>query len=356
MMYKDDWSKAQERMRAWWSGEIIDRVVIQVTAPRKGVEIVSLWDGWNLVHNLDFPERAVQEFEKYCQNTYFGGESFPNLWINLGPGIMAAYIGAEPKIDKSTVWFETPKKWEEISREVNFDPHNKWWRLTKDIIAKVMGMSNDKFFVGMTDLGGNLDIIASLRGAQDLLFDLSDFPDRVKKLSEKTNRLWFKYYKGLNQIIQKKMQGTSAWMGIWSPQKWYPLQCDFSAMISPKTFEKFVFPHLQEQCCWLDNTIYHWDGPGQIPHLELLLDIPELDGIQWTPGAGNPGVGSPEWFHLYKRIQDKGKLLVLLGMARKDIECVMSELSPSGLLISTACDSEEEARELLRKVEQWTKG
>lgn len=354
MIYKDDWSRAQERMRAWWSGEIIDRAVIQVTAPRKGAEIACRWDGWNLAHNLDSPERAVQEFEKYCRKTYFGGESFPNLWINLGPGIMAAYMGAEPKIAKDTVWFETPKEWEEILKGMNFAPHNRWRNLTKEITSKVVGMSDNKFFVGMTDLGGSLDVAASLRGAQNLLFDLVDFPDRVRKLSEKINQLWFEYYRELNQIIQRQMPGTSAWMGIWSPQKWYPLQCDFSAMISPQTFEEFVAPYLREQCCWLDHSIYHWDGPGQIPHLDILLDIPELNGIQWTPGPGT-GVGSPQWFHLYKRIQDKGKLLVLLGMAREDIELVMDELSPQGLLISTACDSEEEARELLGKVEQWTK-
>ena len=66
-------------------------------------------------------------------------------------------------------------------------------------------------------------------------------------------------------------------------------------------------PHLQEECRNLDWSIYHWDGPGQIPHLDLLLDIPELTGIQWVPGAGKPGTGSPKWFDLYRRIQARGK-------------------------------------------------
>ena len=141
-------------------------------------------------------------------------------------------------------------------------------------------------------------------------------------------------------------------MNLWCPGKWYPLQCDFSAMISPEMFETFVAPYLREQCRWLDHSIYHWDGPGQIPHLEILLDIPELDGIQWTPGAGNPDVASPKWFPLYERIQQKGKLLVLLGVAANDVERVLQELSPKGLLISAYCESENEARELLRKTKK----
>ena len=72
-----------------------------------------------------------------------------------------------------------------------------------------------------------------------------------------------------------------------------------------------------------DQSIYHLDGPGQIPHLDILLEIPELDGIQWVPGAGNPGTGSAEWFPMYRRIQEKGKLLILQGMAKEDVEGVL---------------------------------
>ena len=35
---KDDWQEAEARMNAWWAGEILDRPVIQVRAPRAGVD------------------------------------------------------------------------------------------------------------------------------------------------------------------------------------------------------------------------------------------------------------------------------------------------------------------------------
>jgi len=98
------------------------------------------------------------------------------------------------------------------------------------------------------------------------------------------------------------------------------------------------------------------DFPRFAPHLETLLDIPELDGIQWVPGAGNPGTGSPRWFPTYRRIQEKGKLLVLQGMAKEDVEGVLRNLSSRGLLIETRCDTESEARELLARVAKWTRG
>src|SRR3989339_483573 len=108
MLYKEDWPEARQRLLAWWEGELVDRAVIQVTAPREGREPDNRWDPFYLAKNLDDPEKAVKEWEKYCRDTFFGGEMIPNLWINLGPGIPAAYLGCRPRIEQDTVWFEPP--------------------------------------------------------------------------------------------------------------------------------------------------------------------------------------------------------------------------------------------------------
>ena len=350
MINQPDWRNIKQRYELWWQGK---RPIFQVTAKQAQSRNDLSWDGWNLVHNLEHPEESIHAFERYCEQTYFGGEAFPNIFINIGPGVMASYFGADPQILPDTVWFEAPKDWETIFNEVKFNQENKWWNITKRLTSKAVEISGDKFVVGMTDLGGALDILASLRGTESLLFDLIDHPGLVMQMSETINELWFRYYDELDNIFQQKMMGSTNWMGIWSSKKWYPLQCDFSAMISPKQFEQFVAPYLQEQCQWLDRSIYHWDGPGQIPHLDILLDIPELNGIQWTPGAGDERIGSPKWYSLYKRIQEKGKLLVLLGVDTNDIEALLKEVSPEGVLISTECDTVEDSDKLLENIRQW---
>ena len=52
------------------------------------------------------------------------------------------------------------------------------------------------------------------------------------------------------------------------------------------------------------------DGPDAIRHLDSLLSLPKLSGIQWIPGAGSPSVS--EWIPLLKRIQKAGKLQHLI--------------------------------------------
>jgi 5-methyltetrahydrofolate--homocysteine methyltransferase len=66
------------------------------------------------------------------------------------------------------------------------------------------------------------------------------------------------------------------------------LSSDFSYLIGPAMFDEFVKPGLADSCRRLPHSFYHLDGPGQLAHLDSLLAIAELDGIQWVPGAGQP--------------------------------------------------------------------
>ena len=59
------------------------------------------------------------------------------------------------------------------------------------------------------------------------------------------------------------------------------------------------------------------------------------------------------WIRLLRRIQAKGKLLVL-ECGPCEVKTLLSELEPEGLLLSTHCGSEQEARTLLNNVAGWT--
>ena len=84
-------------------------------------------------------------------------------------------------------------------------------------------------------------------------------------------------------------------------------------------FEEFFIPSIRFQCETAEHSIYHLDGPGAIQHLDSLLDISSLNGIQWVP---LPGVGAKpmlEWLPLLKKIQESGKCLHI-GCPCKDVE------------------------------------
>lgn len=357
MLGKDDWDKVQERYCAFWQRELVDRVLLQVAAPSRFADTLkSNWHGHFVVEHPEEPELIVGEFIKDIPRHFYGGDLFPMLMIYFGPGSLAAYMGCELRIMSGTIWFEPPG---DLSLDdiIATEPEagNRWWKATQMLASALPRLAAGRFFVGLTDLNAEMNALGSLRGTERLLVDLVDAPGKVRRVAGKLHDLWLRCFDEQYRRMSEYQAGCAWWMGMWSPVRASDVQCDFSAMISPAMFEQFVRPDIEDAARKLEHTIFHWDGPGQLQHLDILLDIPELDGIQWVPGAGNPGTGSPKWFPLYKRIQEAGKLLVLQGMNSKDVKGVMEALNHRGLLIGTSCPSEAEAKEMVKKVAKWTR-
>ena len=241
------------------------------------------------------------------------GDAFPVCWPNFGPGVIAAFMGAllECSKEAGTCWFRPVDDNEIADIDLKCDPENVWLRRIADIYDAALERWEGLVQVSMTDLGGNLDILSTFRPGEKLLLDLCDYPDQVKRVTWQAHHEWFDSFEQLNSILQPVNPGYTAWASIFSSEPFYMLQCDFAFMIGPDMFDEFVKPELAAACKRLTNPFYHLDGPGQLPHLDSLLTIPELKGVQWVPGAG-----APDWKHwpeVYRKIRDAGKLTQLHG-------------------------------------------
>ena len=125
--------------------------------------------------------------------------------------------------------------------------------------------------------------------------------------------------------------GYTAWAPIFSEEPYYMLQCDFCYMIGPDMFDEFVKPELAATCKRLDNAFYHLDGPGQLPHLDSLLEIDELAGVQWVHGDGQRD-GS-QWPEVYRKIRQAGKRMQLLDDMPRVIDAVCKQVGgPKGMI------------------------
>jgi 5-methyltetrahydrofolate--homocysteine methyltransferase len=351
MPYRENWSEIKSVYEAWWNHRL-DRPVFQVSSPAAGASTADFFDWWLFLEHKDKMETLRQYLERYPDHLYFGGEAFPSAFPNLGPGVLASYFSGylEYNNETRTSWFEKAHTREEVEA-MSFHGNEAWWRYTQNITRLCVETAKGRFLVGMTDIGGILDVLASLRGAENLLMDLIEAPEFVHLMRGRIVEAWHRAYDDLARIIAGTQDGVSSWLGVWAPTSYYPLQCDFCAMISPEMFETFVAPDVQEQCRRLGHAIYHLDGPGQIPHLELLLDIPELDGIQWVPGSGNPACDAAVWFPMYRRILERGKSLVLQGFENPwSIPALLDALPYPGLLLSVCFSREAEARDFLKAV------
>ncbi|KKL24251.1 hypothetical protein LCGC14_2417210, partial [marine sediment metagenome] len=124
------------------------------------------------------------------------------------------------------------------------------------------------------------------------------------------------------------------WMNVWNKKRWYPIQCDFSAMFSPKWFKRFALPDIVAQAAHMDYAIYHLDGPNALNHIDELLAVPEITGIQWVPGDGREPMGHEKWHPVYKKIQAAGKNIVTT-VSQSRLSTMYRNFDAKGLYIRT---------------------
>lgn len=321
--YKEDIKEAKERWNAWWDHELLDRPCISYWGPRPMQKLTvedvnNFFDFWCLAKNWDALDPCLDWFETLSQKSVFGGENIPRFFPNYGAGIMASVLGVEPvyKDDANTVWFSRETSIDEIiplleSAELN--NNNPWYeRLTRitEIAARRAGK---EFCIAMTDLGGVLDILSSFLGPEKIILNMKRHPDIIDTCREIILEKLLKVYDNLQAIIEHYGDGCTSWMPLWSSKRWYPIQCDFSAMLSPKWFKKFALPDIIAQAEHMDFAIYHLDGPYALKFLDDLLNVPSITGIQWVPG-NHPGIepkSNDRWMTIYKKVQAAGKGVIM---------------------------------------------
>jgi len=237
----------------------------------------------------------------------------------------------------------------------NCNSEDRWWKLCQQLIAEGMLRGHDRYLVVLPDLIENLDTLASLRGTDHLLMDLIERPAAVHDLQQQVVRLYFRYFDRLFEMVEGPARGSGFHIhGAWAPGRMAKVQCDIGVMISPQHFEELALPYFVTQCQQLDYVVWHLDGTGNLMHLDRILELPNLSAVQWIPGAGQPQPGSPRWYPLYRRVREAGKSLEL-SVEIWEVEPLVRELGPEGLLLLTTSETEEEANELLRQARTWTK-
>ncbi len=325
---QEDLQRVKQDWIAWWAGTI--------NHPFFGIEAVDdsmagMPFSYNEVTPVETEELSAEQIldgveESGAGINWFGG-AYPKFWPNYGPGLMAAFLGSPLHIRPDTGWFDplSVEKLEDIQPQ--FDAENLWWGRVKKLTILASERWKGQAIIGLTDLGGNLDILASLRSSEKLLLDLSDSPAEVLRISSEITHLWMRYFNELYGFINGEDCGCCGWSPMWAPGKFYMLQSDFSYMISPRMFKRYVMPDLTACCDFLEYPFYHLDGVGQLNHLDQILSISNLRGIQWIPGAGQPE--PEEWLDVLNKIRDAGKLCQVY-VSRAGMQKIISALGWQG--------------------------
>ena len=362
--YKSNWQESRERFAAWWRGQNTDRPLLNFwvkrETPLSTVEPPAFASDDELYLSV---EKLVAHELARLDRWAPAAETFPGLSMNLGAGSMALYLGSEPTFRRETVWFEPSLA--DYAKGLPFNPNEKWlrhhlemYRRAKDLLA-----STD-VLLEIPDIVENVDILAAMRGPQTFCYDLYDYPEEVHGAIRQVNDAYWPCYDAFADICRDETGGIAyTAFRIWGPGRTAKVQCDVGAMLSPRQFRDFVLEPLRQQCRWLNNSLFHLDGPECIVHVPALMEIDELCALQWTPGDGKPGSGEECWFDLYRAVRGAGKgLWVSLEGYEPDVavekaDRIVKTLGPDGFYFQLPPMDQKQADAVLSKADrEWKTG
>jgi hypothetical protein len=339
--FMDNFGEIQEQFRLWWKREN-DRPLIYVPSRWPKAEQLPPPPANPRDLFLDAATIAARN-TAMAELAHPGGVYFP-FYTPFPP--TAAFYGATPVFTQGTIWHQPVLDGVTPYAAVRFDADSAYWRASVALYEALLPLADGHFYLSLPNCYSPLDLLESLRGGTLLAMDLYDRAEEVHAAQEIILEAWRGIYDTFYAMHQRVYDGTAAsFLCAWAPGRSYALQCDFCCMISAEMFEAFVVPEVIAQARHVDYSLFHLDGPDAARHADMLLEIPELDGIQWQKGVN--GGKTLDWLPLLQKIQRAGKVL-MVDCLPQEAEELCAALEPEGLFVGTACATPEEGEALLK--------
>jgi hypothetical protein len=330
-------STAQARFDAWWQGDTLDRPPVTLSVSRKrGPAAVhsahrDLRERWL---DVDYQvNRAIAAME----DTAWMGDRVPSWMPNLGPDLVATLFGAELIFGETTSWcqpcLEGPDTWQTFMATPP-DFGSVYWRTIETMIDRAAERFAGRFAVAMPDLHGNFDVLAGLRGPEQLCLDVVDDTEEVRRAGLHASRGYTEAFRRLHRRLTALDQPGTTWCPYLHRGPAYVPSCDFWCLVSADVAETLIVPCIEMEMATLERTIFHLDGPGALHHLDTVLRLPRLNAVQWVYGAGNGP--ARRWLPVYERIRDAGRSVQVLAEDGDDALAVLEALGPAGLWLDVA--------------------
>lgn len=345
--FKNDFRQAGKRWDAFWRGENT-RPMIRIVVPKKGAAPGA--PPPYLAGHDGVYEPAIDQLLEWAASYDFVGEAMPYYILEFGPDTFSAYLGADLDFGHGphTSWcVPFIKDWDET--EIKFRRGCVWWQRTVEFAKAIRARCDGKLLIAPPTLVANLDSLAAMRGIENLLADMVDCPEKVKRALDGVCRAHSEILQAYSELFAFDAYGSVNVEGFYTSGRHSRPQCDMSCMISVEMFKEFVVPALEREAADSDTMVYHLDGPGAIKHLETLCAMERLDLISWVPGSQDP---NEDWKWLYDKIVGYGKGYTKYIEDHGELLRMCERPESRKLCLGTWSSSKMEAEDLVAEAEK----
>ena len=325
LAFCEDLPTIAQRLEAWWAHDCLDRPVFTGAADKNPARPITR--RYELLDDLDawFDTKYAD-----MQQMHRVGDALPRIRVQVP--VFGGVLGAKIEFSSGTAWTH-PTIRDDWSNEPGWTwgEDNRWWELMRCVARRVSQDARGRYLVQSPGVGNATDLLSGMRGPQGLCIDVIERPERLLAAAEAIYPTWHRVSAETYRIPVEEGCAVVQNVGLWSNRPYHVPQVDFSFMTSTVHFRQLFMPEIARHAATIGRNIFHLDGPGVARHIDAVLDIPDIQAIQWVPGAGTP---SPlPWIEMLRKIQRRGRSVQVV-CPPEDVLPLCEALRPEGLAIA----------------------
>ena len=247
----------------------------------------------------------------------------PWLEASLGCGVIADHSTGSTR---ST----PPPGFAACRRVPDFDPSNPWVRKLIEFIPALERQAAGRYPVGVTLMRGISDLLSALYGG-DFALRLLDDPDQAADIIDGLTRYWIAFGRHLLAHLPRFHGGTGAFSYcLWLPGEQIWLQEDAVALMSPRLYERFIYPADCRIGEAFEHTVIHLHPTRYIP--SRLLAASPISALELHIDHDGPRAAA--LLDHYQTMLAAKPLFVWGDISDGDLECLLTRLPHRGLAIN----------------------
>ena len=347
-----DWAHLRRRYGACWRNELPDgRVIAHIQNPAPVRPVPEPWMREAAEANYLDPARLFRLKAWRRTGWHWHTDLFNYSIPSYGPAVFTGFCGGRPVFGADTVWYEPVLTNLAAADRIRFDERNRYWRAHLEAIDYFAAQCRGVELLGLTDFGGPTDWIANLMGTENSLIAALEQPDAMRAFALRLAREYTRAYDLATARVAVATDGYVNWLPVWSGCPLGTVQDDMAINLSPALYREVFLPALRVMAAHTRRTVLHWhDGCDQ--HLPALLDLPEIDMVQYGHDPNSPPF--PAKLPAMQAIQAAGMRLFISCVEERDAEFFIRRLDPRGLIMIINTADDDASRRMEADVARWT--
>lgn len=201
----------------------------------------------------------------------------------------------------------------------------------------LVSQSHGRFVCGQPILRGPADLLGSAIGQQQLIFDMVDYPEEIKKQLNAYADLLAGVLEKTRKCADRILGGTAmGFYHLWCPGESLWFQDDLTSLMSPKLYEDLLLDVHKRLSQLVEYTMIHLHMSSAYL-VDYLLEMDGLKAIQLNKDIGGPSVEM--MLPLMKKILEAKNLVLWGNFTQGELNFLQNNLNPQGLYIIVHGDS-----------------